>query len=121
MRNQIGRSGFTVMEILVAMVLLAAVAASALSSFTSATRITQPRSGIAQNIARGYLEQFYEYVRQDQYAAATPTPISTPPAPPPLTQTLDGTTYTTAYTVTAAEQNGDAQEDYRRVRMTVSW
>lgn len=114
-------------EILVAMVLLAAVGATALSFFSSSTQIVRSSRATALNIARGYLEQLYEYVGRDKYAqSGIPLSLNGATLPSAGTQTLDGTVYTTTYTVnngtaTPLDQNGDGQEDYRRVNLTVSW
>ncbi len=117
------------MEILIAMVLLSVVGAIALSSFSNTGKMTQVNDNIAMNIARGYLEQLYEYVREDYRSlSGIPLAVNSPRFPPspanaaqPATQTLDGVTYTTNYTVTSVDPNGDGQEDYRRVTMTVTW
>jgi prepilin-type N-terminal cleavage/methylation domain-containing protein len=128
MRKQHGKSGFTLMEILVAMVLLSVVAASALSSFSSSTTVVQSKHNTALNVARSYLEQLYEYVRQDTYGNVNaPLALSGATLPSSGTQTLDGVVYTTTYQVnpdtpfTPIDVDGDGLEDYRKVRMAVSW
>ena len=112
------------MEILVAMVLLATVGAVSLSLFSSSTQVVQTNRNTAINIARGYLEIFYQYVYvgTTQPTLPTPNPLSIPPVPGgPFTDTVDGVTYTTNYTVDTVNINGDSIEDYRKVTMTVSW
>ena len=110
-------SGFTMMEILVAMSLLTVVAATAFSSFSSSTMISHSNSNTALNVARGYLEQLYEYVRQDTFGNANaPLALTGPTTPTANTQVLDGVTYTTTYTVNGnsgaiVDANGDGQED----------
>ena len=119
-------NGFTLMEVLVAMILLASVAAVSLYSFSSAATVTQPGSGAAYNFGRGLFEQMLERVRQDQWGTASlPLSVSTP-GPQALTKSLNGKTYTANYTVnsasgTALDANADGQEDFRKVKMTVTW
>ena len=129
MRARSACFGFTLMEILIAMILLSLVGAVALSALSSSARITQPKNNVAMNIARGYLEELYEYVRAD-WSGNNNSPLaltgSTLPPGPPVPQVLDGVTYTTAYQVnppTGAiiDLDGDSQEDYRKVTMTVTW
>ena len=126
MKKPFDRLGFTIFEILVAMILLSAISAAALSSFSSSAKIVQSSNNTATNIARGYLERFYEYVREDWRATAgLPVSLSAP-GPQGLTQTLDGVTYTTNYAVNDGSSvpidvAGDGLEDYRKVKMTVSW
>ena len=128
MKRQYGSLGFTLTELLAAVVLMSTVAVVVLSSFSSITKIVRPQNNVAVNIARGHLERFYEYVREDAayyYNAGTPISYNAP-GPQPLTQTLDGVVYTTTYVVnngssTAIDVNGDGQEDYRKVKLTVSW
>lgn len=122
-------AGFTIVEILVAIVLLGFVGAIVFSSFSSSAKLAQPNdANTAMNVARGYLESFYEYVREDSNYYYNPgTPIATTaPGPQARTQNLDGVTYTANYTVnnntsTIVDTNGDGKEDYRKVKMTVSW
>ncbi len=115
------RSGFSLLEILIAMVLLAGVGAATMTAFTSSIQVTSSDASVAYNFGRGLLEQFYERVRQDQWTTAA-LPLSTVnPGPQGQTKTLNGDTYTANYTVTAIDQDGANGEDYRRVTMTVAW
>lgn len=122
-------AGFTLMEVLIAMVLLAGVGAMTLSAFTSAARarVTRPDAGVAYNFGRGLMEQMNEFVRQDQWSSSG-LPLSTtspgtagPFRPQGSTTTLNGKTYTARYTVTPQDANSDSLEDFRKVKMTVSW
>ncbi len=113
------------MELLIAMLLLAIVGSLTLFAFTSSEQINKPGSSVAYNFGRGLIEQFYERVRQDQWGTAG-LPLSTvTPGPQGLTKTLNGATYTANYTVNngagALDANADGQEDFRKVRMTVTW
>ena len=113
-------SGFTLMEIMVAMTLLSVVGATALSSFSSTTKVVQSKDNTALNIARGYLEAMHEYVRQDTWGNSNaPLAVTNPTLPGANPQTLDATSYNTAYTVDV-DPNGNGA-DYRRTRMTVTW
>lgn len=124
-----GQNGFTFVEIIVAMTLLATIGALSISAFTSSTKITQSKHNIAMNIARGYIESFYENVRQDWRDSgvdATKPIYYLNPGPQPLTTVLDGVTYTTTYRINrltgvARDINGDGKEDYRIIDMQVSW
>ncbi len=125
MRAASHRSGFSFVEALIAMVVLSTVAAAALPALFNFTKALQSNLP-AMNVARGNLERFYEYVREDWRTMAG-LPISlTTPGPQPLILTLGGTTYTTTYAVNNGtglmiDANGDGQEDYRRIQMMVSW
>ena len=117
--------GFTIMEVLVAMTLLAAMSAVAFYSFTSSVKISSNSEPVAYNYGRGILEKMYERVRQDQWN--TPgLPLSLLPNPAPQTKTLNGVTFTANYLVNNGtgvmmDANGDGDEDYRKVNLTVAW
>jgi prepilin-type N-terminal cleavage/methylation domain-containing protein len=121
--------GFSLMEVMVAMVLLAAVGGVVMRSFTSSVQVTSPDTGVAYNFGRGVLEQFHERVRADQWASPANPLALLPggrPAIPSNPKTLNGNTYTASYTVSgdtglAIDTNGDGEEDYRRVVLAVSW
>jgi prepilin-type N-terminal cleavage/methylation domain-containing protein len=121
--------GFSLMEVLVAMVLLGAVGAATMHAFSSSVGVVaQNDAGVAYNVARGRLEQFLEYVRQDQWStAALPLSRQTAPARPAIpNKVLNGDTFVTTYAVNndsdqPIDQNADGVEDYRRVTMTVTW
>jgi prepilin-type N-terminal cleavage/methylation domain-containing protein len=122
--------GFTLVEILVAMVLLAGIGAASLSAFSSTTRIVRTDQNVAYNFARGSLEKMFEQVRQDTWdTGSLPLSLATP-GPQNIASVVNGQTLTMAYEVndtpsssTAPPQdlNGDGIEDYRKVTMTVSW
>jgi prepilin-type N-terminal cleavage/methylation domain-containing protein len=117
------RSGFTMVEIVVSMVLLVAVSAVAFTSFTSSTKTTQATpDNIAYNVARGVLDQLYEYVRADQWATAGQRLNPNAPGPAFANQTLNGVTFTPTYTVASKDADGaGSTDDYRRVDVTVTW
>ena len=122
------RTGFSLIEVLVAMVLLAGVGGAMIYAFSSSTQVAQSDHGVAYNIARGQIEQLYERVRQDQWGTAN-LPLSlTNAAPQGMVKSLNGDSFTTNYDINpglpegaSVDVNGDGQEDYRRVTMTVSW
>ncbi len=125
-------AGFSLVEIIIAMLILTGVGAMTMSAFVSSAKTTQPGANIGYNFGRGIFEKMYEFVRQDQWAAASlPLSLATPGTGGPFTPqgsttTLNGKTYTAAYTVngnsgTAIDSNSDGKEDFRRVRMTVTW
>ena len=118
------KSGFALTEIIVAMVLLVAVSAVAFSSFSSSTKITKSPSNSASNVARGVLEQLYEYVRADQWLDnITPQRLNPATAGNSFpAQTLNGVTFTPTYVVTNVDaDSAGPTDDYRKVTTTVTW
>lgn len=125
---RLARHGFSLIEVLVAMVLLAGVGGAMIYAFSSTTQVAQSDYGIAYNIARGQIEQLAERVRQDTWGTAgLPLALQNVPARPAIApKSLNGDTFTSTYTVNsnsgvAVDQNADGEEDFRRVTMTVSW
>ena len=108
------------MEVLVAVVLLAGVGVMSMHSFVSSAEATKPGAGVAFSFGRGLLEQMRERVRQDRWTTGS-QPLSLSSPTQFGTKTLNGITYTPVYTTAAGDPDGDSQEDYRRVTMTVSW
>ena len=119
-----GRAGFSLIELLVAMVLLVAISGLAFSSFSSSAKIVQAPNNTAVNVARSVNESLFESVRADQWSPVTGYasghPLSTTPAQPAAIS-LNSVTYTPTYTVESVDVDGDGQEDYRRVKTNVSW
>ncbi len=120
-------AGFSLVEIILAMVILSGVGAMTMSAFVSSIESTQPDSSVAYNFGRGILEKMHEFVRQDQWATSS-LPLSTttpgtagPFTPQGSTKALNGKTYTATYTVTTQDLNVNAQEDLRKVQMTITW
>ena len=118
------KSGFALIEILVAVMLLVAVSAVAFSSFSSSTKVTQSPNNNASNVARSVLDQLYEYVRDDQWQDNI-TPQRLNPATAGNTfpaKVLNGVTFTPAYTVASVDPDGvGSADDYRKVTTTVCW
>ncbi len=115
------RGGFSLMEVLIAILLLAGVGAMTMYAFSSSTQATQPGASVAYNFGRSIMEEMHERVRQDQWPTANlPLSLSNP-GPQGQIKSLNSKTYTANYTVTTQDANVDGQEDFRRVRMTVSW
>ena len=113
-------TGFSLMEVLVAMVLLATVGGLTMFSFTNSTQATQPSASVAYNYGRGLMEEMYERVRQDHWTdPGLPLSLVNPAQFP--VRALNGKTYTPSYTSTKGDLNGDGVEDFRKVKMTVSW
>ena len=122
--------GFTLMEVLVAMLLLVGVAGMVMPAFTSSVKISKPAAGVAYNFGRGLLEQMYEFVRQDWwftpgYPLDPGAPGTVDPGsgfvPQNSSLTANNKIYTATYTVTPVDKNGDTNEDFRKVDMTVTW
>ena len=130
--------GFSLVEVLIAMVLLAGATAMATSAFTSSLKSTQPGANVAYNFGRGIMEKMYEFVRDDQWATLA-LPLSTTTVPQPGTagaftpqnsiKALNGKTYTATYVVNdntgvpinANSGAGDTREDFRKVKVTINW
>lgn len=118
--NEKNEAGFTLLEIIVAVVLVTLVGASVLKTFVNASRFVSPSAPelVAVYDARGRLDQLHEEVRNDTWNLAsnalsvgahtdTPDPI-------------DGRTYTRNYVVSSVSLDG-ANEAYRKVVVTESW
>jgi hypothetical protein len=116
--------GFSLVEIIVAMVLLVGLGIVAISSFSSSAKVVNTDLNIAYDFARGLMERMPEQVRQDTWATAgLPLSLSAP-GPQNVTSVVNGQTFTAAYQVNAGsgaplDVNADGQEDYRKVKMTV--
>ena len=137
MRKTLNELGFTMMEILVAMVLLAAISSAAFSAFSNSVQVSQPYRNVALNIARSYLDCFYEYVRDDYYPmSGLPLSINSAVLPGSLPDTMsfygksfhvkfavnpDASGGSSGVIINANAASGDVREDYRRVTMTVTW
>ena len=106
--KRLNRKGFTLVEVMVAAVLLTTVAAGLLSAFIAARNWIQPQRIIAMHLAKEMPESLFEFVW----------------ASPRLMNgyvwgdvvVLDGSTYTRGYTVSNV-----AGRDYRTVTATVTW
>jgi len=124
--------GFTLVEILVALVLLAGLGIAALSAFSSSAQIVDTDQNVAYNFARSTVERLFEQVRQDTWGTDS-LPLSlTTPGPQNITSTPAPTSpiFRASYQIngdpntgTAAilDQDGDTLEDYRQVTATVCW
>lgn len=112
-------SGMSLMEILIAMLLLVGVGFGIFGSLISAARLATPTPEryTAANIARERLENFTNEVRQDTFntgpLALGTTNLSNP--------TYDGVSYDREYTVTDVDIDGDLLVDYRKTEMAVCW
>jgi Tfp pilus assembly protein PilV len=121
-------SGFTLVEVVVASLLLTTVGALLFVAFTSANRWVQPQNSSAFGLARQTLEGLYIYVRQNNpfgqpYWNATGTPLSAgfDNSASPESIVLDNTTYQRSYKVTTVSPAGGTPKDYRKVEIKVSW
>jgi prepilin-type N-terminal cleavage/methylation domain-containing protein len=112
------KSGFTLIEVLVAMVLLAAVGGVTLQVFTNTARVTQDNTAAFYSVGRTVLEEIHERVRADQWGnGGWPTNPPGLPGPQPRVFNLGGAQYTATWVVTPnPDGNGG---DYRRVTVTV--
>ena len=116
-------NGFTMAEILVAMLLLAAMSGIAFTSFNTSAKwgAVTVDEGRATDLARAVLENLNESVRADQWTANNQPLSINNPSPQPGNITVDGIAYARAYTVVSRDPNGDSAEDFRRATVTVNW
>ena len=112
--------GFTLVEILMAMMLLGVTGVSTLRAFSNASALTDTAENPAYYLASQHLANLSEAVRQDWWPN-NGNPLSLVGAPGPAAETVSGRLYTPVSTIATSELNGDADEDFRRVRVVVSW
>lgn len=119
-----GQAGFTLLEIVIASLLVSTVMAMLMAAFVNANRWISPEYNVAHYLARQKLEHLYEQVRQDWWddSSADPQrrlhPDFNPPSRADETVTLDGVAYTRNYTVSAVAADG---RDYRKAQVSVEW
>lgn len=113
--------GFTLLEIVIATVLLAGASAGVLSAFVNASRGLTPARNVAHYLASERQELLRESVRQDWWER--PGRPLTPGGPSDDGVILvDGTGYRRSWTVEAVNADGaDEPDDYRRVAVRVEW
>ncbi|GEM_PF-1352728 len=118
------QAGFTLIEVIIASLLVSTVMAMLLAAFISANRWVSPEYNSAHYVARQQLERLSEQVRQDWWNVSATDPerrlnaAYNPPDRPAETITLDGVTYTRNYTVSNISANG---RDYRKAAVAVQW
>jgi prepilin-type N-terminal cleavage/methylation domain-containing protein len=120
------RKGFTLIEVVLAVVLLASMSVGIYAAIISATKWTQPEVNKGYNVAREKLEALYTSVRQSNWSNAA-NPLNTTNAPVTETTSLDSTNYARVTTLGAAINRNsgtgpgqDSEEDYRKVEITVT-
>ena len=121
--NGKNEAGFTLIEIIVAMILVTLVGASVLMAFVNASRWAEPSVLAAVYDARGRLDQLNTEVRSDEWdvsdsgysgnglSLGTHTPDELP---------LNKRTYTQSYVVSSVPLGG-VSDAYRKVVVTESW
>lgn len=107
--------GLTLVEVIVAALLVATTVAVVFGAFISANQFTVPEiiRSVESNLAREKFEELYQAVRQDWWNQAN-QPLTPNVDPPAENITLDGVTYQRSYKVRSVPT-----KDYRRVEMTV--
>lgn len=115
--NRKNAYGFTLMEVVVAMLLVTVVGASIFTAFVNASRWASPSELAAIYDARGKVDQLYESVRQDTWGGGG---SALSPGTYTATVTIDGRVYTQTYVVTSVSLDG-VNEAYRKVVVTDSW
>ncbi len=113
--------GFTLFEILIALVLLSAVGVFAMNSFNNSTLITTGKQNTASNLARQNLEDLKNAVGDLWWNAGGQRLSPVGPSPQPAATVLDGITFTPTYTVTNVDIDLDGTADVRRVTTNVCW
>lgn len=115
-------TGFTLMEILVAMALLASVGATVMYSMSTAAKLAQPspQRYTAYNLARQNSESLANAVRDDWWAGAG-NPLSPTTDKTLAPTTYDGVSYAPRYTVVDVDVNNDSTVDYRKTDTKVQW
>ena len=123
MMNGKNEAGFTLIEIIIAMILVTLVGASVLMAFVNASRWAEPSVLAAVFDARGKLDQLNEEVRSDEWdpsdggylgnglSAVTHTPPD---------RIINNRTYTQSYVVSSVLL-GSVRDAYRKVVVTESW
>jgi type II secretory pathway pseudopilin PulG len=114
-----GDRGFTLVELTVAALLVVTVAAGVLATLINAAQAIRPANHVAHYLAMQTFERLHEAVRQDWWPLGG-FPLSVGGPYPDAAPVMDGVPYTRTYQV-FSETNGDGIEDYRRVRVTVTW
>ncbi len=111
--------GFTLIEILVAALIIALSSGVLLSAFVNANRAIRPGFNVAGYLAKARLELLYEAVRQDWWGVGgqplSPGTVNEGNIP------INGVNYNRTYVVTNVDANGDTVNDYRRARVTITW
>ena len=117
----VSHKGFTLVEIIVASLILTTVLVGLLRAFVTARGFQPPQftRSVASNLAREKLETLYEAVRQDFWEdAARPLGIGLHEDAPIVMP--DGITFTRKTVVSSVDMDGGG-EDFRKADITVSW
>jgi prepilin-type N-terminal cleavage/methylation domain-containing protein len=118
------QAGFTLLEVVIAALLISTVMAALLAAFISANRWVNPQFNVAHYLARQQFERLSEQVRQDWWNNSTTDPERrlnagyNPPTRPDDVLTLDGLDYTRNYVVSDVSPGG---RDYRKAKVSVEW
>ncbi len=118
--------GFSLIEVLVAMILLSSIGVLALNSFNNSSRMSGGKQNIAANLAKWLLEDLKPHVRDLGWGnpALPLAPGAHPaglPATYPVFTALDGVNYRRGYTVADVDIDSDGVADLRRVTAIVDW
>lgn len=113
-----GEDAFTLVEVVVATLLLVTVVAFVYTMFATSARFIRPYYGEGHYLAKNRLEELLEEVRQDRWNVVT-QPLNPAFNPPAQTFTINNVPYTRDYTVD--DLTTTPGRPYRRVRMTVTW
>ena len=119
LRNQ---KGFTLVEVIVAMLLLSTLAVGLLRASISAHMMTpaQVDRATLMNLAQARIETLYESVRQDWWNVADTALIPGTRAGDPQNVIVGGKTFSVSYTISAVNLSGDGGgQDYRKIHVVV--
>ena len=111
---------------MIAMVLLGTTGVSLLSAFSNASRSVDLPENAAYYLATQQLASLAEFVRDDQWAVPSLSLSLNNPIPQPAPETINGRVYSSSYTVNDStiapiDANADGLDDYRKVKVRVSW
>ena len=118
----INRAGLTLVEVLLAMVLLATVAAGVMSALLSAAKLATPTPEryTALNLARQWMDPLHNAVAESPALNADLTPHGDQAVAAQTAVVYDGKTYDTFDQVQSVSIDGQG-ESYKRVRTRVRW
>lgn len=120
-------AGFSVVETVIAAVLVSAVAALVLPTFVTASRWSAPTASWGFNLAQSQLAMLHEApdaLKWDEQNATNPLSYgSHQMMGDPAAMVVNGRVYKGKYVVPSGgiDRNGDGVEDYRKVISIASW
>ena len=115
------QKGFSLLEVMIATVLLATVSIGLLSIFASSRKVLDPERNIAHNSVRDKLAALYIEVKDSTWNNASNLLYPTSSSGVTTSESLNNVNYQSTKTVASVDADGDGQEDYRKVQVANSW